>query len=107
MCISRYRNFVDDATVKNDRRLGTLRLGDATETDAAAHGQSEASKDIDGLVALSSTVSSDEGRLKEVITELPVATVAEMFNLEKSDIDTGGALTRIEVDFLVAVDFRN
>ena len=30
-----------------------------------------------------------------------------MFNLEKSDIDTGDALTSIGVDSLVAVDFRN
>ncbi|KAG9190441.1 hypothetical protein G6011_08529 [Alternaria panax] len=106
-CISGYRNLVADPAVTNDRRMGTLRLGDATATEASAKGQSESSKNIDGLVSQLSAESLSKGKLKEVITDLLVAKVAELFNLEKSDIDTGDALTSIGVDSLVAVDFRN
>jgi aryl carrier-like protein len=106
-CISGYRNLVDDPAVRKDRRLGTLRLGDATATEASVHSQSESSKNIDGLVSQLSTESLSESRSKEVIVDLLVAKVAELFNLEKSDIDTGDALTSIGVDSLVAVDFRN
>jgi aryl carrier-like protein len=106
-CITGYRNLVDDPAVKNDRRLGTLRLGDATMTEASAHGQSESSKNIDGLVAQLSALSADDSKLKEVVADLLVAKVADLFNLDKSAIDTADALTSIGVDSLVAVDFRN
>ena len=107
-CISGYRTLVDDPAVKNDRRLGTLRLGDAIMTESSAQGQSESSKGIDGLVSqLSALTGSEKGKLKEVITELLVTKVSDLFNLEKSDIDTEDALTNIGVDSLVAVDFRN
>ncbi|KNG44599.1 polyketide synthase [Stemphylium lycopersici] len=107
-CISGYRTLVDDPAVKNDRRLGTLRLGDAIATETPAQGQSEASKGIDGLVSqLPAMTASEDGKLKTLITELLVAKVSDLFNLERSDIDTGDALTSIGVDSLVAVDFRN
>lgn len=107
-CISGYRNLVDDPAVKNDRRLGTLRLGDALATEASAHGQSGSSEGTDELVSQLSAMSTrDEGDLKKVVTDLLVAKVAELFNLEKDGIDTGDALTSIGVDSLVAVDFRN
>ncbi|KAI1563604.1 Polyketide synthase modules protein, partial [Pyrenophora tritici-repentis] len=107
-CISGYRSLVDDPAVKRDRRLGTLRLGDIMATEVSAHGQSDSARDIEGLLSrLSAMSASVGGNLKDIITDLLVAKLAELFNLEKIDIDTGDALTSIGVDSLVAVDFRN
>ncbi|KAI4621629.1 Type I Iterative PKS [Alternaria sp. BMP 0032] len=106
-CITGYSKLVDDPAVKNDRRLGTLRLGDDTATEASAQGQSESSKNIDGLISQLSALSAGDSKTKEVVTDLLVAKVADLFNLETSAIDTADALTSIGVDSLVAVDFRN
>jgi hypothetical protein len=49
----------------------------------------------------------EEGRVTRTITNLLIAKLAELFNLDENDNDTSSSLTTISVGSLVPVDFRN
>jgi hypothetical protein len=104
-CIAQYEGLAEDQAAKNDKRFGTLRLGNAGAV---------VSKDAPGamnrleelmleLVTTSVTGSEAVG----LVSALLAAKVGELFNIAASEIDVSLPLPHHGVDSLVAVQFRN
>lgn len=103
--------------VKEDRRFGTLRLGDADESLllsskglAGGTAGGSATSRVDELrLELEATGKSAAGRNKavEVVTALLAAKIGELFNVDAGEVDVTQPPTHHGVDSLVAVRFRN
>jgi hypothetical protein len=108
-CFPRYEALPEDQGVRNDKRFGTLRLGDeGAKPSQNANGTSSISR-VDKLTReLASTGPSIAGpKAVELATALLAAEIGELFRVDPADIDVSMPLTHHGVDSLVAVRFRN
>jgi KR domain/Phosphopantetheine attachment site len=108
-CFPRYEALPEDRGVRNDKRFGTLRLGDeGARPSQNANGTSPVSRVNELTRELASTGSSIVGpKAVELVTALLVAEIGELFRVDHADIDVSMPLTHYGVDSLVAVRFRN
>ncbi|KAK1988400.1 type I polyketide synthase [Colletotrichum cereale] len=96
-----------DATVRRDRRFGTLRLG--TRRAASATGPSEAQALTPSAMltqALGRAKKLDTGA-EEAVARAMAARLALLFNVKEDEIGLGLPLATHGVDSLVAVELRN
>lgn len=106
--------------VKEDRRFGTLRLGDVDE-DGSSSAAAASKGSANGTAGGSARNLVEELRLElevtgksaarpktvEVVTALLAAKIGELFNVDAGEVDVTQPPTHHGVDSLVAVRFRN
>jgi aryl carrier-like protein len=109
-CVPSYKSL-PDATLRADKRFGTMRLGDQMHASGTASSASSAQARIDDLIRTlnAQATSSIEGAGSEMDTVLALlqAKVADLFNVEETEVDTGLSVASYGVDSLVAVQLRN
>ncbi|KAI0481329.1 polyketide synthase [Xylariaceae sp. FL0804] len=107
--IADYERIPAEAAIKRDRRFGTLRLGTATGGSGTAGGGGAAaqrSPDETLKQALESARAESPETLALVVGGL-TGRLASLFNLVADEINTGGSLSSLGVDSLVAIELRN
>lgn len=113
-CMSQYEAVGEGAATKQDRRFGTMRLGDASSgaVGAAVANQVASAEDVSRLDELVQTLSNTHGtataaEANDLVSESLVHKIADLFNTPAADIDVALPLSHHGVDSLVAVELRN
>lgn len=107
-CMAQYDAVSESATIKKDRRFGTMRLGNARAVGATRVASTQLSR-LDELVQ---TLSNTHGtttaaKAKDLVSESLVHKIANLFNTPAANIDVASPLSQHGVDSLVAVELRN
>lgn len=109
-CFPRWEILPATQVVKEDRRFGTLRLGDVDGTGLSkGSAKSDSASRVDELRLELEAVgkSAPAPKAVELVTALLAAEIGELFSVDPADIDVSQPLTHHGVDSLVAVRFRN
>ena len=110
-----WSHLAPDATIRRDRRFGTLRLAGTASSSSAAT-SSSASVDVTTLdptallVQATSSSKRNGGPTQEAtdkVAEALVARLAATFNVPVESVDLGVPVAAHGVDSLVAVELRN
>ncbi|CAJ2514336.1 Uu.00g024550.m01.CDS01 [Anthostomella pinea] len=108
-----WSELAPDATVRLDRRFGTLRLGLRRADGALAAGALE-SQNLSPSVMLAQALSQAQangkdaaGEMGEAVARALATRLSTIFNINADEIDLGLPLTTYGVDSLVAVELRN
>jgi NADP-dependent 3-hydroxy acid dehydrogenase YdfG len=121
-CLAQHSALPEEPGLRNDNRLGTLRVGDVTgATHEAKAGNTtntdSSARELDQFLAefvdacASPSSHNDRQAYRQRIelsaTKLIAAKVADFFNTTVADVNCSLSLPAHGVDSLVAVDFRN
>ncbi|KAF7194934.1 Highly reducing polyketide synthase pks5 [Pseudocercospora fuligena] len=107
-CFPSYDRLPKDDNLLEDRRFGTLRLGDAGD-EATNDGDTQQESHVESILQqlVHQGQSLPEAESSQLVYRLIVAQVAELFGIGPSEIDAQSPLSAIGMDSLVAVRFRN
>jgi hypothetical protein len=105
-CISQNDGLVQDQAAKNDKRFGTLRLGDAAGAVNSKDAPGTTNR-LEELVCELVTTSITHSKPVGLLSALLAAKVGEIFNIDTSRVDASLPLPHHGVDSLIAVRFRN
>ncbi|KAH9872373.1 polyketide synthase [Plenodomus lingam] len=106
-CFPRYEALPDNQGVKDDKRFGTLRLGDEGVASTGGNGLSASRVNELTQELVSNGRSTGESAARKLVSELITEELSELFSIDPNDIDPGMPLTHHGVDSLVAVRVRN
>lgn len=106
-CFPRYEILPEGQGITNDKRFGTLRLGDKVVAPSGSSGTSASRiQDLAHELARNGR-RADVSATRKLVSALLAEELGELFSINPADIDPGMPLTHHGVDSLVAVRIKN
>ncbi|KAI1106150.1 hypothetical protein F4804DRAFT_59666 [Jackrogersella minutella] len=104
--LERWTQLAPDATVRRDKRFGTLRLGSRRAAGSSGSGAGATETQILSPSAMLAQALSQAGD-KEAVERALATRLAAIFSIDVGEVDLAQPLAAYGVDSLVAVELRN